>query len=449
MQRSAGADPTGEEGPKDPDSGTAALYGRSTELAQISVLIEDIGSVGGSLIVRGDPGIGKTALLTAAGQYATSLGQLMLRTTGVAAEQHLPYAALYRLLRPAMKAAGALAAQQREALNQVFGLSPAAPAPGTAPAPFTVALAALNLLVEWASDRRLLIIGDDAQWMDEASRDALFFLARRAEGEGMVVVVATREPAGPGSGEVMVAELPMNPLDDNASRQLLATAHPALTDHQSERTLQIALGNPLALLELPRDANGAGAVDGESLPAALERAFAGRLQRLSRPARSLLVAIAVQDGGVAADAWPVGEKICGTALAPDVLVEAERAGLVTLQGDDGPSDTRSSGLRFGRRPRRPSCGPRTWPGLTRFGPPTATATRGIAPGAHSAPTHRLPRNCAWRRSARSRADPLQPPNDGWNGQHRCPRTAPAGNACCSRPRRRRTKSGGRRRSSVC
>ncbi len=312
------------------EPGSDALFGRDAELARIRALVEAMEHAGGSLLVRGDPGIGKSALLAAAAAHAAGLGHAVLRTTGSAAEQHLPYAALYRLLRPALGAAAGLAEQQRVALDQVFGLSSVAPPP----APFVIALAVLDLLTEWASDRCLVIVADDLHWMDEASVDVHSFIARRADGERMAVVLATREPVPTGGADPMIAELSLNPLSHEASRLLLTTAHPGLTDLAIDRALQLAVGNPLALLELPRAPQSEPAPgDDASLPAALERAFAGQLEQLTRPASALLVAVAVQDGGVPADAWPVGESICGTKLSADVLGAAERAGLATVRGE--------------------------------------------------------------------------------------------------------------------
>ncbi len=335
MQFSDHSGPAWVDGRTIRGSGALPLFGRDAELTQVTALVDGVDTVGGCLLIRGDPGIGKSALLDAAAERATSLGHVVLKTTGAAAEQHLPFAALYRLLRPALAAAESLAAQQRAALHQVFGLAPDVPGPAPGPAPFVVGLAALDLLVEWAADRCLLILGDDIQWMDEASVDVLLFLARRAEAERMALVLATREPVTHGVGEPLIAELSVKPLDDRASRRLLAAAHPALTDSAAGRTLLMAVGNPLALLELPMAPPSASeAGDVASLPMALERAFAGQLQRLSRPAQSLLIAIAVQDGGIAADAWPVGESICGATLPADILADAERAGLVIVQGDD-------------------------------------------------------------------------------------------------------------------
>jgi len=128
----------------------------------VLALIDGADSAGGALIVRGDAGIGKTTILRVAADRARDRGHRLLGTIGTPAEQHLPFAALHHLLRPALVGTTELAAQHRAALDHIFGL----PSVGPPPAPFVVALAALEVLAEHATHRPLLVAVDDAHWLD-------------------------------------------------------------------------------------------------------------------------------------------------------------------------------------------------------------------------------------------------------------------------------------------
>jgi hypothetical protein len=177
------------------------LYGRSEQLAAIDRLLEGMRSGrAGALVLRGDAGIGKTALLDAAEQKAA--GARVLRVTGVESEAELPFAALHALMRPALDEIGALPARQVEALCGAFGLADAAVADR-----FLVGLGVLSLIAELAEHRPVLCLVDDAQWLDRASGDALVFAARRLHAERAAVLVAARdEPPGarlPGLPELL------------------------------------------------------------------------------------------------------------------------------------------------------------------------------------------------------------------------------------------------------
>jgi predicted ATPase len=171
------------------------LYGRSEQLAAIDRLLEGMRSGrAGSLVLRGEAGIGKTALLDAAEGKAT--GARVLRVTGVESEAELPFAGLQALLRPAVDEIGALPERQAVALRGAFGLAEAAVADR-----FLVGLGVLSLVAELAEDRPVLMLVDDAQWLDRASADALVFAARRLHAERAAVLAAARdEPSGGGRG---------------------------------------------------------------------------------------------------------------------------------------------------------------------------------------------------------------------------------------------------------
>jgi hypothetical protein len=232
----------------------SVLCGRRQEMAVIDRLLDG----GGALVVRGEPGIGKTALLDYA--VAAAEGMRVIRATGIEAEADLPFAALHLLLRPVLDRIDGLPQPQRLALAGVFGQGPATPSDR-----FLVGLAVLSLLAEVADDRPLLCVVDDAHWLDRASADALLFAARRLETDGIALLFATRDPAAtPGLDEVRLAALSV---EDSAA--LLSARAAELSPMKRYRILAEAAGNPLALLELPTaDPAGAGRLPRPGRPAA-------------------------------------------------------------------------------------------------------------------------------------------------------------------------------------
>ena len=218
------------------------LHGRAAETARIDELIAAARTGhSGVLVIRGEPGVGKTALLDYAA--GTAAGIRVPRGTGIESEAELPFAALQMLLRPGLARLDVLPPPQARALRGAFGL---AETPGTDR--FLIGLAALSLLAELAGDEALLCVIDDAHWLDRASADALLFAARRLEEEGIVLLAAAREDGFEAPG---LPELPLGRLDRDASRALLAEHAPGLPAVLADRVLAEAAGNPLALLELP------------------------------------------------------------------------------------------------------------------------------------------------------------------------------------------------------
>ena len=197
-----------------------------------------LGGDAGVLVVHGEPGVGKTALL----EYALEAGQgyRVGRTSGVEAEMELPFAALQRLCAPFIEHAERLPQPQRDALGVAFGLNA-----GPSPNPFLVGLAVLGLFAEAAEDRPLLAIVDDAQWLDGASSRALTFVARRLLAERIALLFATREL---GDALVRLPELRVDPLGHRDARALLESALPAPLD---DRVLD------LIVLETRRQSAGA------------------------------------------------------------------------------------------------------------------------------------------------------------------------------------------------
>jgi predicted ATPase len=254
------------------------LLGRQREREVLERLLEAArGGHGGVLVVHGEAGVGKTALL----EYAVEAGREFraARTAGVEGEMELAFAALQQLCSPILELTERLPDPQREALAVAFGRSA-----GPAPNPFLVGLAVLGLLSEAAEERPLLCVVDDAQWLDRASARALGFVARRLLAERIALVFASRE-----LGEALAGfpELHVGPLGRGDARALLESALPARLDERVlERIIAETRGNPLALLELPRGLTPAQLAGGFGLPAALplsagiEASFTRRLARL-------------------------------------------------------------------------------------------------------------------------------------------------------------------------
>jgi DNA-binding CsgD family transcriptional regulator len=331
------------------------LYGRGAEQAAIDELLRAAGSErrSGVLVLRGEPGIGKTALLehaaqavaSAAGTEATG-GWTLLRTAGVEAESDLPFAALQLLLAPALDGLRALPEPQRRALERAFGLADpdAAAASGNR---LLVGLGVLGLLAELAESGPVLCLVDDLQWCDAASTEALLLAARRLRAEGVVVLVAARE----GEGAVPTAGLPelrLGGLDESAAAKVLARHAPEADEVTRGQLLELAQGNPLALRELP----GADGGPGGPLPLAgrLQLAYHGQLSRLPAATQTLLLVAAAEESGELSVVLDAAERL--GASAPD-LQPAEAAALVGVTAPAGRLAFRHPLLRsavLGRAP---------------------------------------------------------------------------------------------------
>ncbi|MGF1432274.1 AAA family ATPase, partial [Kitasatospora sp. LaBMicrA B282] len=308
------------------------LYGRAGEQAALAGLLAGAREGrSGALVLRGEPGIGKSALLEYAAEQAD--GFTVLRATGVESEADLPFAGLHLLLAPALHLLPALPVPQRRALEAAFGLA-AVDGPGGGPADRLLGgLATLGLLAESAAERPLLCLVDDAQWLDHSSAEALLLAARRLGREGLVLLFAARDGAG-GPVAPGLPELRLAPLEPAAAAELLAARSGAAAELGLRyRVLAEAQGNPLALTELP----AALAADrshpaGElALTERLRRAFHGQVAGLPEPARQLLLLAAAEESGEPALLLrAAGELGAGAAE----LSEVERAGLLR-RGPEG------------------------------------------------------------------------------------------------------------------
>ena len=301
------------------------LLNRHAERATLGRLLE-AARAGHSavLVVRGAPGIGKTALLEAAIEAAA--GFRVARTVGVESEMELAFAALHQLCAPMLDRMDKLPDPQRDALEVAFGLRA-----GGVPDRFLVGLAALSLLSEAAVARPLLCVIDDAQWLDRVSAQVLGFIARRLLAEPVALVVAAREPGDEFSG---LPELLIGGLRVGDARELLGSvAQGRLDERVQDRILAETGGNPLALLELPRAltftelAGGFGVTGIEGLPGRIEESFRRRLEVLPADTQRLLLVAAAEPVGEPVLMWRAAQRL---SIGTQAAAAAEAAGLLTI-----------------------------------------------------------------------------------------------------------------------
>jgi DNA-binding CsgD family transcriptional regulator len=305
------------------------LLGREREREAVERLLDAARrGHGGVLVVRGEPGVGKTALLEDAVLRAPEFH--VARTSGVEAEMELPYAALQQMCSPHIELMERLPEPQREALGIAFGLigGPSHPAPNQ----FLVGLAILGVLSEAAEEQPVLCLADDAQWLDRASARVLAFVARRLLAEKIAFVFATRESSDALAG---LPEVRVEPLGRRDARALLESVLPAPLDERVlERIVAETRGNPLALLELPRGLTPAQLAGGFGLPstvpmsASIEESFTRRLAALPYDARRLLLLAAAEPVGDSGLLWAAAERL-GIPASAAGRVESEDLVLLT------------------------------------------------------------------------------------------------------------------------
>ncbi|GII53735.1 LuxR family transcriptional regulator [Planotetraspora thailandica] len=292
----------------------------------IEELLDQVGDRGSALLLRGEPGIGKSALLGAAACQAGARGTTVLSAAGVQSETHLPFAGLHQLLWPMLDSVDELPAPQREALLSAFGVAETGP-----PEFFLIALAALNLLGEAAARRPLLVTIDDVQWLDIPTMDVLGFVARRVASEPVVLLMALLDPYATRPAVCGLPEMCLTGLDQAASEALLDARPTRLSPGLRRRVLAEAAGNPLALAELPLTADEEPlAANAKLLPLTvrLERAFAQRATDLPAVTQTLLLVAAADDGGKPADVLAATAAVTGMPATASALDPAVRAGLV-------------------------------------------------------------------------------------------------------------------------
>jgi DNA-binding CsgD family transcriptional regulator len=298
------------------------LIGRESECAAVERVVQGArDGRSGALLVLGEPGVGKTALLAHA--VAAADGLRVVRATGIESEAELEYSGLLELVRPLLDLTERLAAPQAEALRVALGLGA-----GAAPDRFVVGAATLSLLATAAEKSPLLVVVDDGQWLDRSSSDAIRFAARRLFADRVGFLFAARPAGFEGAG---MEELRLTGLDSGSVAALAAASDGGqLSDRDAAALAEATAGNPLAVIELVR----AGATPDAAAPGpvavteTIERAFAGRLAGLPEPSRrALCVAAAAASTASAAAALET------LGLTVGDLTPAEDAGLVVLTSE--------------------------------------------------------------------------------------------------------------------
>jgi DNA-binding CsgD family transcriptional regulator len=321
--------------PPDP---TSELIGRKEELARVDALLDGVRDRGGALVIRGEPGIGKSALLDRARGRASSLGARTLATVGVESESELAFAGLHQLLAPIGNRIEGLPGPQRQALDAALGVDDLVEAD-----PFRVALAAYRLLSDAADSSPLLLIADDAQWLDRSSLDVLAFIARRLEHEPVVLIAGLRDGFSTALEEAGLPILQLGRLSPSDSEKLLDRVASGLSPYVRTRVLAEAAGNPLGLVELARAMPEAGdpiellSPTPATLTARLERAFGARLDGLGEDTRLVLLAGALDGGASIAELLSAATSVSGHEVALSALDGAAERGLAYAHG---------SGVRF-------------------------------------------------------------------------------------------------------
>ena len=313
-------------------AGEGPIFGRERELSQLYELVDGVHERGATLLVRGEAGIGKSTLLAAACRRAEEAGMRVLRTTGVQSEAQLPFAGLHQLVLPVLGQADQLPTPQRAALLAAFGMEEAAEAPDR----FLIALAVLELLSDAAQPASLLVVVEDAHWLDRSTADVLAFVARRVEREPLVVLVAIREGMESFFDDTGLRELRLSGLDETAAESLLEAHGRQLAPAVRVQLREQTGGNPLALVELPvllgTDELGGRSLLPTPLPltARLERAFGTRAAGMPPPTRSLLLLAAVDDGDDLGEILAAAAVIDGGGATLEDLAPAVATGLVRV-----------------------------------------------------------------------------------------------------------------------
>ncbi len=345
------------------------LLGRAPECERIERLVADAGAgASGVLVVRGEPGIGKSALLEHAAEVAGDA--TVLRVRGVESEVEVAFAGLSELLRPALGELGRLPAPQARALDAALGLAPAAAAE-----PQLVGAGTLGLLAALAEQRPVVVLADDVHWLDRPSSSALVFAARRLLADAVAIVFALRAGEAPAVEAAELDTLTLTGLAAGPARRLLAAhaARPVAED--TAAWLHAATGgNPLALVEAAAEAPRLrpGPVGGQvPIGARLERSVGRRLDALPEAARRALLAAAVADAEaiepVLAAARALGERE-GSAGAGAPAEGGGRPGAEGQLRQEGPPGAagRPTSLSRASKPRRRRVSSSSLPGVSRF-----------------------------------------------------------------------------------
>ncbi|HXA62503.1 MAG TPA: AAA family ATPase [Streptosporangiaceae bacterium] len=302
------------------------MVGRDGEQGQLSEFVTAAG--GQALILRGETGVGKSALLDHVAGLAAREQYEVIRAAGVEAESELPFAGLHQFLYPLLPHLSGLDDGHRAVFDVVFGRSE-----GKAPSVMSLGIAVLDLLSLAASEKPLLLLLDDGQWLDASSAEVCGFVGRRLTGSSVKMLITVRSDVGSRFDTAALPELPVAALSDEAAEQLLDMRHPQLDTQTRHVVLEHAGGNPLALLELPLYVSGGhtGRAAGEllgfgSIPLSrrLQHVYGTRIERLGSSVREELLRGALDGVG----AGPVGHRTHGTRYRMRNADEAAASGLL-------------------------------------------------------------------------------------------------------------------------
>jgi DNA-binding CsgD family transcriptional regulator len=301
------------------------LRGRRRELDVLDQFLDAVrGGEGRALVVRGEPGVGKTALLEYLADHAS--GCRVARVAGVESEMELAFSGVHQLLTPMLDRLERLPGPQREAVRTALGLSS-----GSAPDRFLVGVATLSLLAEVAEEHPLICLVDDAQWLDSASAHVMAFVARRLVAESVGLVFAARVP---GDELARLPELVVEGLREADAQELLAAALSGPLDARvRDRIVAEARGNPLALLELPGGVTPAELAGGFAFPDAvplagrIEESFRQRLDALPANTRVLVLVAAAEPVGDPVLVWRAAERL---GIGTEAATPAAEAGLLEI-----------------------------------------------------------------------------------------------------------------------
>ena len=313
------------------DFADSLLIGRDAEMARVNGIIERLPEGGAALVVSGETGVGKSALLHYARTRAAALDLRTLTTTGVESEAELAFAGLHQLLYPVLGLVELLPAPQRGALEVAFGI-----ASGSEPDAFLVALAAYQLVCDAAEERPLVILADDAHWQDRSTSGALTFIARRLEKEPVALLVSVRTGFSTPAGDANLPTLALERLSPSAAAALLDRTAPDLHPVFRARVLAEAAGNPLALVELARAQGTARSTNEQlgdtplTLTARLERAFGAQLDGLPEGTRDVLLAAALDGRASLGELTKSASTVAGRPLGVSDLGAAVAAELVSI-----------------------------------------------------------------------------------------------------------------------
>jgi DNA-binding CsgD family transcriptional regulator len=306
------------------------LIGRSVELDVLGNLIVESKNGGHSVVVRGQPGVGKTVLLQEAAAIARKAGSLVVEVSGYESEAMAPFAGLDRLLRPLLDGGPSMPPVQRRALLSAFDM-----VDDSAPDLFLIALASLTLIAGCASKQPLVLMIDDVQWLDGSTVEVLAFVARRLQDDAVAAIFGLRDGHNSPVQNEETVEIELLGLDNDAAHELIAEVAPHLSASDRSTILKNAQGNPLALVELPKSWHIAEGDVSEDTAAAvpltsrLEGAFAGRVWDLPLATREALLVAAIDADGGLIEIQDATKLLTGS-FATELLEPAEEAGLIAV-----------------------------------------------------------------------------------------------------------------------